>query len=56
MSSSGSYPESKSMSGPMMAAAMKNRDVLAGGLAVGVVGYAAGNYLGYIMAQLLGLL
>ncbi|MBR5075469.1 MAG: DUF819 family protein [Bacteroidales bacterium] len=41
---------------PMMAAAMKNRDVLAGGLAVGVVGYAAGNYLGYIMAQLLGLL
>ena len=40
---------------PMMAAAMKNRDVLAGGLAVGVVGYAAGNYLGFLMAQLLGL-
>ncbi len=41
---------------PMMAAAMKNRRVLAGGLAVGVVGYAAGNYLGFLMAQLLGLL
>ena len=41
---------------PMMAAAMKNRSVLAGGLAVGVVGYAAGNYLGFLMAQLLGVL
>ena len=41
---------------PMMTAAMKNRSVLAGGLAVGVVGYAAGNYLGFLMAQLLGLL
>ena len=41
---------------PMMAAAMKNRRVLAGGLAVGVVGYAAGNYLGFIMARLLTLL
>ena len=38
---------------PMMAAAMKNRSVLAGGLAVGVVGYAAGNYLGFFMARLL---
>ena len=40
---------------PMMAAAMKNKRVLAGGLAVGVVGYAAGNYLGFLMTQLLGL-
>ena len=40
---------------PMMAAAMKNRRVLAGGLAVGVVGYAAGNYLGFLMTKLLGL-
>jgi len=40
---------------PMMAAAMKNRRVLAGGLAVGVIGYAAGNYLGFLMAQFLGL-
>jgi len=41
---------------PMISAAMKNRRVLAGGLAVGVVGYAAGNYLGFLMAQLLGML
>lgn len=41
---------------PMMAAAMKNRSVLAAGLAVGVVGYAAGNYLGFIMARLLAVL
>ena len=41
---------------PMMAAAMNNRRVLAGGLAVGVVGYAAGNYLGFLMTSLLNLL
>ena len=41
---------------PMMSAAMKNRRVLAAGLAIGVVGYAAGNYLGFLMVQLLGLL
>lgn len=40
---------------PMMTAAMKNRRVLAGGLAVGVVGYAAGNYLGLLISQLLTL-
>ena len=38
---------------PMMAAAMKNRNVIASGLAIGVVGYAAGNYLGFLMSQLL---
>lgn len=41
---------------PMMAAAMKNRSVLASGLAIGVVGYAAGNYLGFLMSKLLLLL
>ncbi|MBP3269913.1 MAG: DUF819 family protein [Bacteroidales bacterium] len=41
---------------PMMAAAMKNKSVLASGLAVGVVGYAAGNYLGFLMAHLLEML
>ena len=41
---------------PMMSAAMKNRRVLAAGLAIGVVGYAAGNYLGFIIARLLALL
>lgn len=41
---------------PMMAAAMKNRNVLPIGLAIGVVGYAAGNYLGFLMARLLELI
>lgn len=41
---------------PMMAAAMKNRTVLASGLAIGVVGYAAGNYLGFLMERVLSLL
>ena len=41
---------------PMMAAAMKNKDVLIPGLTIGVLGYAAGNYLGFLMSQLLGLL
>lgn len=40
---------------PMMAAAMKNRGVLAPGLAIGVVGYAAGNYLGFLIARILAL-
>lgn len=41
---------------PMMAAAMKNRNVLVPGLAIGVIGYAIGNYLGFIVSQLLGIL
>lgn len=41
---------------PMMAAAMKNKDVLIPGLTIGVLGYAVGNYLGFLMSQLLGLL
>ncbi|MBQ3612904.1 MAG: DUF819 family protein [Bacteroidales bacterium] len=41
---------------PMMAAAMKNKDVLIPGLTIGVIGYAAGNYLGFLMSQLLALL
>ena len=41
---------------PMMAAAMKNKDVLIPGLTIGVIGYAAGNYLGFLISQLLGLL
>lgn len=36
---------------PMVAAAMRNKDILITGLTVGVLGYAAGNYLGYIMAK-----
>lgn len=34
---------------PMIAAAMKNKSVLAAGLSIGVIGYAIGNYLGYII-------
>lgn len=38
---------------PMVSAAMKNRDALVTGLAAGIVGYAIGNHLGVLMAQLL---
>ncbi len=41
---------------PMMAMTMKNRNVIAPGLAIGVVGYAAGNYIGFMIAHLLRLL
>lgn len=41
---------------PMMAAAMKNKDVLIPGLTIGVIGYAVGNYLGFIMSRILELL
>lgn len=40
---------------PMMATAMKNPRIIAAGLAIGVVGYAAGNYLGFIIERLLSL-
>lgn len=38
---------------PMMAAAMKNRRVLVGGLSIGIIGYAIGNYLGFLVSRLL---
>ena len=41
---------------PMMAMTMKNSSVIAPGLAIGVVGYAAGNYIGFLIAQLLKLI
>ena len=41
---------------PMMAAAMKNKDVLVPGLSIGIIGYAAGNYLGFILSRLLEML
>lgn len=41
---------------PMMAMSMKNRNVIAPGLAIGVVGYAAGNYIGFLIAHFLQLL
>ncbi len=41
---------------PMMAAAMKNKNVLVAGLSIGILGYAAGNYLGFLISELLKLL
>jgi uncharacterized membrane protein len=41
---------------PMMAAAMKNRRVLVTGLTLGIIGYAVGNYLGFLISELLRLL
>ena len=38
---------------PMMAAAMKNKNVLVPGLSIGILGYAVGNYLGFLISQLL---
>lgn len=41
---------------PMMVVAMKNKSALIVGLGAGIVGYAAGNYFGVLMAKLLCLL
>lgn len=38
---------------PMISAAMRNKSVLAAGLAIGIVGYAVGNYLGFLIYRLL---
>lgn len=41
---------------PMMAAAMKNKNVLVTGLTLGIIGYAVGNYLGFLISEFLKLL
>ena len=41
---------------PMVAAAMQNKRVLVTGLGAGIVGYAIGNHLGVIIAELLSLI
>ena len=41
---------------PMIAAAMKNKEAIMVGITNGLAGYAVGNYLGYIIYQLLGML
>ena len=41
---------------PMIAATMKNKDVIMTGIANGLLGYAVGNYIGFLMFNLLGLL
>ncbi len=40
---------------PVICSAMRNRDVLVVGLSVGIVGYAAGNYLGFMVYKLLSM-
>lgn len=39
---------------PIIAASMKNRDMIIVGISIGLVGYAVGNYLGYLLFVLLG--
>jgi len=41
---------------PMIAGAMKNKDVLIPGLTIGIVGYAVGNYLGLFIFKLLSVI
>jgi uncharacterized membrane protein len=38
---------------PVVAGAIKNRDVILTGLVVGIAGYAVGNYLGIAVAYIL---
>ncbi len=40
---------------PAIAGALKNREIVVSGLTVGIVGYAVGNYLGFLISQLLRL-
>lgn len=39
---------------PMIAGAMKNKRVIISGISIGIIGYAVGNYLGVLIAGLLG--
>lgn len=41
---------------PMICASMRNRNILAAGLAIGIVGYAVGNYLGFVIFKFLEIL
>ena len=38
---------------PMIAASMKNKDIIVVGITIGLVGYAVGNYIGYLMYSLM---
>ena len=38
---------------PVIAGAIRNREVIVSGLTVGILGYAVGNYLGYIVALII---
>lgn len=41
---------------PVVASALRNRDIILPGLIIGLVGYAMGNYLGILMGKLIQLL
>ena len=41
---------------PMIAATMKNKDVIMIGIANGLLGYAVGNYIGYMMFNIMGMM
>jgi len=41
---------------PVVAGAIKNKEIIVPGMAVGIIGYAIGNYLGYLMSLLLPIL
>jgi uncharacterized membrane protein len=38
---------------PVAAASMKNRQILVSGISIGIIGYAVGNYLGFLLANVL---
>ncbi|HAG15117.1 MAG TPA: hypothetical protein DCG69_01135 [Bacteroidales bacterium] len=40
---------------PVVSGALKNREILVPGITIGIIGYAVGNYLGFLMAELLRL-
>lgn len=41
---------------PVVAGALKNREIIISGITVGIIGYAIGNYLGVMLAQILSYL
>jgi len=41
---------------PVIAGAIKNKEIIISGLTVGIIGYAVGNYLGFFVAEMLKLL
>ena len=38
---------------PVVAAKLKNKEIIISGLTVGIIGYAVGNYLGILIAYAL---
>ena len=38
---------------PVVSGALKNKEILVPGITIGIIGYAVGNYLGFLMSELL---